>query len=346
MKMTTGMNDVRRNAFLSSIFTEADSRRLIVAMIQHWAEYQQKLAQVKASHGMVAGDVAKVTNDAEAAIQRLSNAWNTFLTSSGKLAYDSGVGGFLEDLNIAIRAISEGLAQINDAARDQFGGAPGEFWDKKVRQPARAKMDRLEAERHNPALREERLARERMTAAQAEAERQEGIVAAQRGNRRVHPVQRAASEEAGRTARAAVDQAISDLLAAGRRAAAHAAFGGEVQPSTPADFNDVSNSMGTVGNAMNMAPQAGAAGAQAMQAFTAALEDEMAHTLASIDSFVATVQGKLSFTAAPAIRPQFITPPGPAPNPTREKHSALTGADARRMVHAADDTQYRHSGLG
>lgn len=337
MKVTAGMNDVRRNAFLSSIFTEADSRRMIVGLIEHWDEYLEKLAKVQASHGVVAGDLATATADPEAAIQRLSNAWDTFLTSSGKLAYDSGVGGFLEDLNLAIRAVTEGLAQANDAARAQLGSAPGEWWDTNIRQPARAKLDRLEAERHNPALREERQARERVWAKNEEANRLESIIAAQRGNRRVHPAQIAASEAEARRARASAAEA--ERVAGLASGVAHGSFGAAPEaPSRRADLSDVQYTMGTVRNALDMSGEAAAAGTATMGAFTAGLEQEASRALAVIQNFTSQAQGMLSFSASPTINPKFSLDPYPAANPLR---SGGTGA----AVRAARDTQYTHSGL-
>lgn len=328
MKATAGMNDVRRNAFLSSIFTESDSRRFIVAMIAHWDEYLDALKRVKQAHGVVSGDLSVATADAEAAIQRLSNSWESFLVSSGKLAYDSGAGGFLEDLTLAMRALSEGLAQAKDGIEGLVGDAPGDLWDKNVRQPAREKIERFEQERANPALRDERRARENAAKAGAEADRLEGIIEAMRGNPRFGRVQRSQTEADATTARAQQSATIDQQLAAGRRASAASSFADANGPSSAADMSTVPRTMGSVTAAMDISGPAAAAGNEAMGAFISGFQAQAAQALAAADAFAAAMKSKLSFTVSPVIAPSFSAPSGGG------------GAMVKREVNSADDRMY------
>ena len=340
MKATKNMNDLRRNAFLSSIFAESDSRRFIVAMIEHWEEYRSAVARVKAANGTIAGDLAKVTGDAEASIQRLSNAWNAFLVSSGKLAYYAGAGGFLEDLNLAIRALSEGLKQANDAAEDLFGAGPGKAWDDNVRKPARAKIERMEAERVDPFRKKERQAQEDLDALDAELGKKRKTLAANPVGRLFIAEQIKALEQQRREA-------------ADRRDLYRGFTAPGVEPVRNGDLPGGGGAMGmgTVEGAARMdaaALAAGDAGAAAMQAFAAGIERQASVALAAADRFIADLRARLSVTISPTIAPNYVAPGGgvaPAPAAPGKQSRALTGSDARRIVRFEGDRMYRSTGL-
>lgn len=111
-EMTAKMDDVQREQFISSIFTEADSRRAISAILKHRDRYNAALRTMANSAGTVARDVNRVLTGPQAALDRLSTAWTGMLTSLGRTADGVGATKGLSELKDMLDGIAEVLEDI------------------------------------------------------------------------------------------------------------------------------------------------------------------------------------------------------------------------------------------
>lgn len=192
---TKNMSATQRNIFLSSIFSESDSRRAVVAMIEHWDEFEDKLAKVRNSSGATQRALGNITGDAQAAVQRLTNAWDKLWLSLGRTADAAGASKAMEGIASAADRAA-GLMESPDARAE----AAESFAETQARG---------QAEAHKREVDEKiRQREESFKAAADEAERD-----AKRWNR--DPERRKKSEQRAKDMRAAlaIDPVLEELRA-------------------------------------------------------------------------------------------------------------------------------------
>ncbi|MBP2147928.1 phage tail tape measure protein [Xanthobacter flavus] len=173
LKDKTKGTDLEKNLLLSSIFSEADSRRAIVGLMKDWDLYQSKLAEVKKSQGAVSQQLVRILNDAQAQLTVAQTKFNNAALAVGQQAMPA-VTQFLERADLEVQLFKEqmqdldgwmkrnlgfGLADVQKATN--FGGPSNDDIraDIKRRQeerdnPARARLNALEDEkrRHQASL--------------------------------------------------------------------------------------------------------------------------------------------------------------------------------------------------
>lgn len=334
-EVTAKMSATQRDLFLSSIFTEADSRRAVVALIKGWDDYQKKLLEVRNSTGAVGEQLAKVTSDPAASIQRLSNAWNDFLVQLGRTADNAGATGFMRDLETVLGAVEEGINRVQDLVEKTIGSRPGNAWAKNVSGPAAAKVKRWQDERANPDLKTVREAQERID------ELEKSITQGEN---------RAARIAAGLPASGVQFQSLESLRAElneMRQQLSDAMLRGTLDLPEMSDptFSDPSQILAT-----DLDARMAAAAERSMRAFRSALAKEAAAALAEMQGFAGEIGAALSFTARPSIVPRVLPPAqdfGPAPGGKAPgKQSSLGGYHAGREVRMAKDRLFDGPGLG
>lgn len=89
---------LKKGAQVGDVFQDIQAMRGALAYRQALGERVKLLAEVKDAAGTVASDLVRVNRDAEASVQRLSNAWDAMVKSFGNLGDAAGVTTFLETI--------------------------------------------------------------------------------------------------------------------------------------------------------------------------------------------------------------------------------------------------------
>lgn len=98
---------------LPKLFGEIDSRQAISALVNLKEEFRSLRAEIQTTAvGTINTDIARVTNDAQASIDRLSNAWS---------AAGTAVGKFIAEATPAV-SILEGISRGIDGTRTYLSG--------------------------------------------------------------------------------------------------------------------------------------------------------------------------------------------------------------------------------
>lgn len=156
LRAKTKGSDLEKNLLLSSIFSEADSRRAVVGLIKDWDLYQNKLSEVKKSQGAVSQQLSRILNDSQAQLTVAQTKLNNAALAVGQQAMPA-VTQFLERADLEVQLFKEqmqdldgwmkrnlgfGLADVQKATN--FGGPSND--------DIRADIKRRQEERDNPAL--------------------------------------------------------------------------------------------------------------------------------------------------------------------------------------------------
>ncbi len=110
-RMTKGMSETKRNMLISSIFTESDSRRAVVAMMTLSDAYERYQKEIKGASGATEKNLQRVLADSQASVDRLSNAYDRLWKAAGR-AVDAAGGSRLMD------TIASGIDSKVDKAED------------------------------------------------------------------------------------------------------------------------------------------------------------------------------------------------------------------------------------
>lgn len=173
LKDKTKGTDLEKNLLLSSIFSESDSRRFIVAMLQNFDTYQKYFSEIRNGIGATATDLARILKLSQSEITKAQTQFNNAALAVGQQAMPV-VTKFLERADLEVQLFKEqmqdldgwmkrnlgfGLADVQKATN--FGGPSNDDIraDIKRRQeerdnPARARLNALEDEkrRHQASL--------------------------------------------------------------------------------------------------------------------------------------------------------------------------------------------------
>ncbi|MFG1226029.1 phage tail tape measure protein [Xanthobacter wiegelii] len=156
LKDKTKGTDLEKNLLLSSIFSEADSRRFIVSMLKNYDTYQSYLKDIRSGTGAVATDLARILKDSQAELTKAQTQFNNAALAVGQQAMPV-VTQFLERADLEVQLFKEqmqdldgwmkrnlgfGLADVQKATN--FGGPSND--------DIRADIKRRQEERDNPAL--------------------------------------------------------------------------------------------------------------------------------------------------------------------------------------------------
>lgn len=156
LKARTKGTDLENNFLLSSIFSESDSRRAVVAMIQNWDIYQNYLKTIRNSQGAVAKDLARVLGDAQAQLTEAQTKLNNAALAVGQRAMPV-VTEFLERADLEIQLFKEQMASLDAWMKKTFGFGIEDFQKASglggpSNDDVRGQVERLKQERENPAL--------------------------------------------------------------------------------------------------------------------------------------------------------------------------------------------------
>lgn len=109
--LTRGMSDTQRNMLISSIFTEADSRRAVVAMMNLRESYERYRKEIEGAGGATEKNLQRVLGDTQASVDRLAGSWGRLWTTIGRGADAAGASTVME-------GISAGLNDYLDKVED------------------------------------------------------------------------------------------------------------------------------------------------------------------------------------------------------------------------------------
>lgn len=119
-------------AKLPKLFGEIDSRTAISALINLKKEFRELRSEIQSGAvGTIDNDIVRVTNDAQASIDRLANSWS---------AASVAVGKFVAEATPAIK-ILEGIAGFMDSARELVNGGNNPFTSKEYWQREKEKIN-------------------------------------------------------------------------------------------------------------------------------------------------------------------------------------------------------------
>lgn len=148
--------DLEKNLLLSSIFSESDSRRFVVAMMKNWDEYQKFLKEIRSGTGSVAKDLSRVLNDAQAQLTEAQTKLNNAALAVGQRAMPV-VTEFLERADLEIQLFKEQMASLDGWMKKTFGFGFEDFQKASglggpSNEDVRGQVERMKQERENPAL--------------------------------------------------------------------------------------------------------------------------------------------------------------------------------------------------
>ncbi|MFL9826945.1 phage tail tape measure protein [Rhodoplanes sp. SY1] len=120
---------------LPKFFGEIDSRNAVSAIIRFRQEREKLRNDIKTKAlGTVDRDVVKVTNDAAAAVQRLSDSWTLAWAAMGRSLDAAGVSSLLEGVASRLNVVSDALNKI--ATPEGRAEADRDLWRQHAQQTA------------------------------------------------------------------------------------------------------------------------------------------------------------------------------------------------------------------
>ena len=142
--LTKGMSDTRRNMLISSIFTESDSRRAVVAMMNLQEVYERYRKEIDGAGGATEKNLQRVLGDTQASVDRLAGSWGRLWSTIGRGADSAGA-------STAMESISGGLNHFLDKVDDNKAkdaaivkALDGKTWWERMSILARSGPDDLE----------------------------------------------------------------------------------------------------------------------------------------------------------------------------------------------------------
>ncbi|PZA12480.1 phage tail tape measure protein [Rhodopseudomonas palustris] len=122
-------------AKLPKLFGEIDSRTAISALINLKKEFRALRAEIQTkATGTIANDIVRVTDDAQASIDRLANSWS---------AAGVAVGKFVAEATPALWAL-EKMSNLMDGGRELVKPGNNPFWDQEFWKREKEKMRGIE----------------------------------------------------------------------------------------------------------------------------------------------------------------------------------------------------------
>lgn len=331
---------------LPQLFQDMEFARGMRALLTGGDALRRFTAALANVDGSTMQDFSRIVGDTQDKIDQLSASMRELKQVAGG-ALAPAATEFVDYLSLQVREISGLLQDLDAWMKRHSGGSVDDTLRRFGLLPEslpdyRARVERGEAERQNPALRDVRVAQEEI------ARLSPAIAALEKAAEKMNPSRPRTTGELvvlnqladGKKERAAAEERLRESW----RRAGQAEFG-PPGPVSRDDIEGIPATMGRVQDALNMKSQASAAGAAVMSSFADAINSQAAQALAAIDRFVAAAQGRLNFSVSPQISPVLTPPAGGAPAGGVGKQS-LTGSDVRRIVRNEGDAQFRHSGLG
>lgn len=156
LRLKTKGTDLEKNLLLSSIFSEADSRRAIVGLIKYWDSYQSKLSEIEKSQGAVGEQLTRILNDSQAQVQAVQTKMNNAMLSMGQAAMPA-VAEFLERADLEMQLIKQQIEQADTWMKRNLGFGFGDFqkatgFGGESNEQVKTRIARNAAEKENPAL--------------------------------------------------------------------------------------------------------------------------------------------------------------------------------------------------
>lgn len=120
LKDKTKGTDLQKNLMLSSIFSEADSRRFIVSMLKNYDTYQSYLKEIRNGTGAVATDLARILKDSQADLTQAQTQLNNAALSVGQMLMPQ-VTSSLEEAKLNIELFKQDMTSLDNWMKGNLG---------------------------------------------------------------------------------------------------------------------------------------------------------------------------------------------------------------------------------
>lgn len=156
LRAKTKGTDLEKNLLLSSIFTESDSRRFVVAMMKNWDTYQGFLDEIRKGQGGVAKDLGRILKDSQAQITEAQTKFNNAMLAVGQAAMPA-VSEFLERSDLEIQLFKQNVEALDSWMKRTLGFGFADFqkasgFGGENNEDLKARIERNKQEKDNPAL--------------------------------------------------------------------------------------------------------------------------------------------------------------------------------------------------
>lgn len=148
--------DLEKNLLLSSIFSEADSRRFIVAILKDFDMYQAYFKEIRNGTGAVATDLARILKLSQAELTKAQTQFNNAALAVGERAMPA-VTQFLERADLEVQLFKEQMADLDGWMKRNLGFGLADMQNAtnfggQSNDDIKADIKRRQEERNNPAL--------------------------------------------------------------------------------------------------------------------------------------------------------------------------------------------------